>query len=120
MNNLLGGLPGVQTPFVPANRRHVYYQYCVYTPSRDEVVKRCIRRGIDLETLHVDVCSSLPLFIRFRSAAPNAERTAQLIQAPIHSSLTDTEIERVGHTIRDAVLQITHEVETQMPAERSA
>jgi len=34
--------------------------------------------------------------------------------------LTDTEIERVGHTIRDAVLQITHGVETQMPAERSA
>ena len=111
------------------------HQYCVYTPSRDEIVKRCIRRGIDLETLHVDICSSLPLFSRFdpstslrvvpsdvegRSAAPNAERTAQLIQAPIHSSLTDTEVERVGRTIRDAVLQVTREVETHMPAERSA
>ena len=108
----------MQTPVVPGDRRHVYYQYCVYTPSRDEIVKRCIRRGIDLETLHVDVCSSLPLFRR--SAAPNAERTAQLIQAPIHSSLTDAEVERVGRTIRDAVLQITREVETHIPAERSA
>jgi dTDP-4-amino-4,6-dideoxygalactose transaminase len=143
MNDLLGDLTGVQTPFVPVDRRHVYYQYCVYTPSRDEIVKRCIRRGIDLETLHVDICSSLPLFSRFdpstslvpsgveglravpsdvegRSAAPNAERTAQLIQAPIHSSLKDAEVERVGRTIRDAVLQITREVETHMPAERSA
>jgi len=127
MNDLLGDLPGVQTPFVPGDRRHVFYQYCVYTPSRDDIVKRCIRRGVDLETLHVDICSSLPLFTRFvpsdvegRSAAPNAERTAQLIQAPIHSSLTDAEVERVGRTIRDAVLQITREVETHIPAERSA
>jgi dTDP-4-amino-4,6-dideoxygalactose transaminase len=121
MNDLLGGLRGVQTPAAPRDRQHVYYQYCVYTPWRDEIVKRCIRRGIDLETLHVDVCSSLPLFNAFRADTPDAERTAHLIQAPIHASLTDAEVVRVGRTIRDAVLEITREVEQrQMPAERSA
>ena len=120
MSGFLGDLRGVQLPVVPDDRRHVYYQYCVYTPSRDEIVKRCIRRGVDLETLHVDVCSRLPLFQAFRAEAPNAERTTQVIQAPIHSSLTDAEIERVGQTIRDAVLDITREVESRVPAERSA
>ena len=56
------GLPGVHVPYVPDDAEHVYYQYCVYAPDRDSLVRRALRRGVDVETLHVDVCSSLPLF----------------------------------------------------------
>ena len=49
----------------PADRTHVYYQYCVIGPEgpqRDELVVRCVRRGIDIETLHVDVPPDMELF----------------------------------------------------------
>ena len=62
MDQLLKGLPGVVPPKVPPERQHVYYQYCVYVPDRDDVLRGSIRRGIDIETLHVDVCTQLPLF----------------------------------------------------------
>ena len=39
-----------------------------------------MKRGIDIETLHVDVCSRLPLFEQFQTDAPGAERAADVIQ----------------------------------------
>src|SRR6185437_6601759 len=62
MDQALGSVPGIQIPVVPAGRTHVYYQYCVYGPKRDELVVKCVRRGVDVETLHVDVCSDMDLF----------------------------------------------------------
>src|SRR2546421_128832 len=58
MNRVLSATPGVQVPVVPSGCSHVYYQYCVYGPERvdrDELVVRCVRRGVHIETLHVDV-----------------------------------------------------------------
>ena len=62
VTELLKGTPGVQTPRFRPDASTRTTRSCVYTPARDEVVRRCIRRGIDIETLHVDVCSRLPLF----------------------------------------------------------
>jgi dTDP-4-amino-4,6-dideoxygalactose transaminase len=46
LTQLLAGTPGLQTPVVPAGREHTYYQDCAYTPARDEVMRRAIRRGV--------------------------------------------------------------------------
>src|SRR6516225_7780886 len=37
MDRALAGLPGITVPQVPSKRTHVYYQYCVYAPQRDEL-----------------------------------------------------------------------------------
>jgi perosamine synthetase len=103
MDEALKGLPGVQTPLVPEGREHVYYQYCVYTPDRDHAVTQSVRRGIDIETLHVDVCSRLPLFESYHTDAPGAERAADVIQVPVYASLSDAEIARVARTVRKAM-----------------
>jgi perosamine synthetase len=110
MDNALGSLPGITVPPVPAKRTHVYYQYCVYGPQRDELVVRCVRRGIDIETLHVDVCSDLELFEAARvepSGAPGARRAAGAMQIPVYATLTDSEAERVARVVRD-VLASSH------------
>jgi perosamine synthetase len=106
---LLSGTPGIQTPRLPPDREHTYYQYCAYTPARDEVVRRCIRRGIDIETLHVDVCSRLPLFGNSRTSAPGAERADEAIQIPVYASLTDRQVERVARTVRKVVTRVVGE-----------
>jgi dTDP-4-amino-4,6-dideoxygalactose transaminase len=104
IDRALHGTPGVQVPIVPADRTHVYYQYCVYVPDRDELVRRCIRRGVDIETLHVDVCTRLPLFQDLDpAAAPGADRAAAAVQVPVYASLTDRQVTRVAATVKRSV-----------------
>ena len=103
IGDLLAGTPNIQLPVVPGDRTHVYYQYCVYVPDRDELVRRCIRRGVDIETLHVDVCTRLPLFADLHpEPAPGAEQAANAVQVPVYASLTDTQVGRVATTVKRA------------------
>jgi dTDP-4-amino-4,6-dideoxygalactose transaminase len=101
----LGGLPGVQVPTEPPDRTHVYYQYCLYGPARDTLVRRCIRRGVDIEMLHVDVCPRLDLFRAERTEAAGAERAARAVQVPVYASLTDARLRRVMKVVRQAVVR---------------
>jgi perosamine synthetase len=104
MSDRLAGVPGIRTPTVPSDRTHAYYQYCAYVPDRDAVVDRCLRRGVDLETLHVDICSELPLFGANRLQTPGAHETTATVQIPVYESLTDEALDRVAAVTRDAVL----------------
>jgi dTDP-4-amino-4,6-dideoxygalactose transaminase len=102
----LDGVAGVQAPYVPPDRTHVYYQFCVYGPAaakRDELVVRCVRRGIDIETLHVDVPPDMELFGGVRAEADGARRAAQAMQVPVYAGLTREQIERVASTVRDVL-----------------
>ncbi len=103
MDEALADLPGVSIPVVPQGRTHVYYQYCVYAPQRDEVVVKCVRRGVDIETLHVDVCSDLDLFAGSRvepPGAPGARKAATALQVPVYETLTDAQVRRVARVVR--------------------
>jgi len=112
MDRALAGLPGVRTPFVPKDRTHVYYQYCAKVPDRDALARDCIRRGVDVETLHVDVCTQLGLFGPPRRCA-SADRAAQAVQLPVYESLTDDQINRVASVVVDA---LTRESPTTSPS----
>jgi dTDP-4-amino-4,6-dideoxygalactose transaminase len=106
MDQMLGDLPGIQIPAVPPRRTHVYYQYCVHGPQRDELVVRCVRRGVDIETLHVDVCSDMELFAGATvtpPGTPGARKAAGAMQIPVYSTLTDTEAQRVGRVVRSVL-----------------
>jgi perosamine synthetase len=103
MDRALGDLPGITVPRVPPKHTHVYYQYCVYGPQRDELVVRSVRRGIDIETLHVDVCSDLDLFAGTRVEppdAPGAHRATAAMQVPVYSTLSDAQAARVARVVR--------------------
>jgi perosamine synthetase len=106
VTGVLGRLPGIQVPGVPPDRTHVYYQYCVYGPQgpqRDELVVQCVRRGIDVETLHVDVPPDMELFRGATAEAEGARRAAQAMQIPIYAGLTAEQIQRVATTVRDVL-----------------
>jgi len=103
MNRTLGDVPGMQVPFVPPDRTHVYYQYCVYGPDgpqRDDLVVHCVQRGIDIETLHVDVPPDMELFRGATAEAAGARRATQVIQVPIYAGLTREQVERIAATLR--------------------
>jgi dTDP-4-amino-4,6-dideoxygalactose transaminase len=102
LDRALGALFGVTTPVVPSDRTHVYYQYCAYVPDRDALARACLARGVDVETLHVDVCTRLDLFGRPRPA-PGADRAAQAVQLPAYESLTDEQVMRVARVVEESL-----------------
>lgn len=108
LDSLLGDVPGITIPRTPPDRTHVYYQYCAYVPDSRTIVKRCIRRGVDVAPMHVDVCTRMDLFGWSGPAAPGAERAAAAVQVPVYESLSGSEIERVGRLMRSEVMRLAH------------
>ena len=106
LNDVLGDVRGITIPHIPPDRTHVYYQYCAYVPDSDTLVKRCIRRGVDVAPMHVDVCTNLKLFGWNGPPMPGAERAATAVQVPVYESLSDREIERVGRLVREQVVRL--------------
>ena len=87
LSEAMKSLPEVHPPVVPRDRTHVFYQYCVNVANRDQFVRACVRRGLDVETLHADLCTHLPIFEAFRSEAVGAERASEAVQLPVYSTL---------------------------------
>lgn len=99
-----GGLSdcrSIQTPRILPDVEHVYYQYCIYTSDSRRTARRAMRRGVDFETMHVDVCSGLPLFKAFASPCPGAEATKAALQLPVYSRLRSSDVDRVLHVMRE-------------------
>jgi perosamine synthetase len=103
MNASLGDIPGVSVPPDPADRVHVYYQYCIYPPDRDALVAGCLRRGLDIEYHHMDVCSDLPLLGDVQIVARGAHRTTDAVQLPIHAGLDDATLAVVARRVRRVI-----------------
>ena len=106
LNDLLADVPGAIVPRAPQGREHVYYQYCVYVPDSEAIVKRCIRRGVDVAPMHVDVCPKMELFGASPAAFPGAEKASTAVQVPVYESLSDQEIERVGRLVRSQLMRL--------------
>src|SRR5262249_9060479 len=104
MSDRLSRVPGVRVPYVPADRTHVYYQYCAYVPSRDAVVAQCLGRGVDIETLHVDHCPAMELVPGPHAPTPAARETTKTVQLPVYESLSDEQRDRVASVVTEAVL----------------
>jgi len=107
LDDALKGLKGVRVPHVPPEHTHVYYQYCVYVPDRDALVRRCLRRGLDIETLHVDVCTQIPMFGSDHPKAPGAEQAAAAVQIPVYASLTNRQMNEVAKIVRKVLTNST-------------
>jgi dTDP-4-amino-4,6-dideoxygalactose transaminase len=106
ISRALGAIPGVEVPNVPPDRTHVYYQYCLYgreDVDRDALVFGCVRRGIDIETLHVDVPPDLPLFRGAAAEAEGARRASRAMQIPVYAGLSREQVARVGRTVADVI-----------------
>jgi dTDP-4-amino-4,6-dideoxygalactose transaminase len=95
----LAGVPGVELPVPPTGRTHVYYQYCCYVADRNRLVKDCIRKGVDVEMRHVDVCTHLALFGE-HVTPPGTARVPTAVQIPVYASLDEADMTRVVDVVR--------------------
>ena len=102
-NELLAGLP-VATPYEAPKMRHIYHQYTIRTPRRDEL--RAFLKDQGIGTM---IYYPLPLHLQEMYAGlglgegsfPEAELAAnEVLSLPIYPELTDEQIEQVANTIR--------------------
>ena len=94
-------------PRIPAGKTRVYYQYCAYFPDHEGLIRTCIRRGVDVAPMHVDVCTQMELFGRQSQPVPGAEHAMTAVQVPVYELLSDVEIERIGRLVREEALKQT-------------
>jgi dTDP-4-amino-4,6-dideoxygalactose transaminase len=106
LDDMLGDVRGISIPQIPDGHTHVYYQYCAYVPDSGTIVKRCIRRGVDVAPMHVDICTNMELFGWSGPRMAGAEHAATAVQVPVYESLADQEIERIGRLVRDQVSRL--------------
>jgi perosamine synthetase len=111
----LGGIPGVQTPFVPPGAEHVYHQYSLLidgnaTPNgatRDDVRTLLAALRIDSGVYYPKPLHLQPLFSNLGYGPgdfPVAERVAkQILAIPIHPLLERAQLEHTVKALRRAV-----------------
>jgi dTDP-4-amino-4,6-dideoxygalactose transaminase len=101
-NELLADVP-VTTPYEAPQARHVYHQYTIRTPQRDDLRVFLKEQGIGTMIYY-----PVPLHLQEVYAGlgfgpgsyPEAERAAQeVLSLPIYPELTDEQIQEVAGTI---------------------
>jgi dTDP-4-amino-4,6-dideoxygalactose transaminase len=100
---LLAGLP-VSTPKVAAYQtRHVFNQYVIRAPRRDELKAHLASKGVGAEVyyplpLHLQECFA---YLGYRAGDfPESEKAAaEVLALPIHSALAPEDLEYVAETI---------------------
>lgn len=101
---LLGGIPGVTLPSNASRMEHIYNQYTIRVPRRDELAARFKDEKIGCAVyypvpLHLQKC-----FADLGGQAgdcPHAERAAaEVLSIPIYGELTDGQLARVASVVR--------------------
>ncbi|KGQ22401.1 DegT/DnrJ/EryC1/StrS family aminotransferase [Thermus filiformis] len=98
-NELLKGLPGLETPYEAPHARHVYHQYTVRILGgrRDEVQRRLAEAGIGTMVYYPVPLHRLPVYGYPEGSFPEAERAArEALSLPIWPTLCEEKIRQVA------------------------
>jgi len=102
-SKMLAAVESVRTPEIPAGYEHVFHQYTVRVPRRDELQKFLSERNIG-NAVHYPVPLHLqPIYAKLghhRGTFPHAERAAEeVVSLPMFPELRPEQVQRVAQTI---------------------
>jgi dTDP-4-amino-4,6-dideoxygalactose transaminase len=101
---LLTGLP-VTTPEEIGDVRHVYYQYTIRTPHRDELMSFLAGRGIGSQNMYPIEVPYQPAYQHLghkQGDFPVADaHVKEILCLPMFPELTEEEVRRVARAIRE-------------------
>lgn len=104
-SQLLGGINQVKTPDVPADYQHVFHQYTIRAPRRDELQKFLTDRGIGNAVYYPVPLHLQPIYAGLgysHGSFPEAEKAAaEAISLPMFPELQADQIERVAQAIAE-------------------
>jgi dTDP-4-amino-4,6-dideoxygalactose transaminase len=107
LTSLLAGTPAVETPRVPAGRRHVWHQYTVLLEEgvdRDRVVAFMSSSGVDAGVYYPDLVWDHAAYRQHpnvhRDDTPVArDAVSRCLSLPVHPGLSEHDLERVAETL---------------------
>ena len=102
-----GTLMGVTTPSVRAGATHVYHQYTVMTPRRDELKEKLAEAGVGTTVYYPVPIHLQPCFhhLGYRTGdLPESERAAaQCLSLPMYYGITPEQIGQVCQAVNEAL-----------------
>lgn len=94
------------TPTEPEKRHHAYNQYTIRCGNRDAVQQALTEAGIGTSIYYPTPIHQLPVYDGYDASMPTAERCAEeVLSVPVHPSLSDADVDRIGETIRDSEIK---------------
>jgi dTDP-4-amino-4,6-dideoxygalactose transaminase len=102
-SKMLAAVESVRTPKIPAGYEHVFHQYTIRVPRRDELQKFLSERNIG-NAVHYPVPLHLqPIYAKLghhKGTFPHAERAAEeVVSLPMFPELRPEQVQRVAQTI---------------------
>lgn len=101
---------GVETPRVPPDRKHAWYQYTVRLPmslaeERDRLRRSMEQRGVTTGIVYKYPIHLMSFYSKFIDRRlPETERAAkQALQLPVHQSLAPSDIEFVAESLKESL-----------------
>ena len=100
-------IEGVTSPLIASNNKHVYQQYIIRLPTRDQAVKLLRSRDIGCGVFYPVPLHQQECFAEYgagKAQCPNAETACQEVLAlPIHPNLTTNQLDEVIAAITDHI-----------------
>lgn len=105
LDRLLGGIPGVKTPYAALGAHHVYHQYTIRCRRRDELTGYLLRHGVGSAVHYPAPVHKQPLYEKLgygRVSLPVAEKAcAEVLSLPVHPSLSAEDLQYIGQKAGD-------------------
>ncbi|MFZ5652180.1 MAG: DegT/DnrJ/EryC1/StrS family aminotransferase [Bacillota bacterium] len=105
LDGILGAVPGVKTPYVHPDARHVYHQYTIRCRWRDQLAEYLSRQGIGTGIHYPLPVHKQPLYKKMgygRLHLPQAERACkEVLSLPVHPSLSESQLHYIGRKVAE-------------------
>jgi dTDP-4-amino-4,6-dideoxygalactose transaminase len=104
-SKILAPVESVRTPQIPAGYEHVFHQYTIRVPRRDELQKFLSERNIGSAVYYPVPLHRQPIYAKLaqhKGTFPHAERAAEeAVSLPMFPELRPEQVQRVAETIAE-------------------
>ncbi|HMH78993.1 MAG TPA: DegT/DnrJ/EryC1/StrS family aminotransferase [Candidatus Acidoferrum sp.] len=104
-SKILAPVESVRTPQIPAGYEHVFHQYTIRVPRRDELQKFLSERNIGSAVYYPVPLHLQPIYAKLahpKGTFPHAERAAEeAVSLPMFPELRPEQVQRVAETIAE-------------------
>jgi dTDP-4-amino-4,6-dideoxygalactose transaminase len=99
----LASVPNLITPGIAAGARHVFHQYTVRVPGRDEVLRRLHTADVEARVYYPTPVHELPAYGEEVNLPATREDAATVLSLPVGPHLSAGDLERVADATSAAV-----------------
>lgn len=98
----LSAIPGVVAPKVRANAEHVFHQYTIRIPDRDNAAQKLREKGVGVGIHYPTPIHKQPLYanLGYHDILPVAEKASlEVLSLPVHPSLTRADLDLIVQAV---------------------